>query len=59
MKRGFFVIIINKKRILTITMCLILTFFIAGSSRKKETVETVALPVENKVIIIDSRTWLS
>lgn len=52
-------IIINKKRILTITMCLIVTFFIAGVTKRKETVETVALPVENKVIIIDARTWCS
>ena len=35
-------------------MCLILTFFMAGITRKNETIETVALPVEDKVIIIDA-----
>lgn len=47
-------IILNKKRILTITICLVLTFFMAGIKRKNEIIETVALPVENKVIIIDA-----
>lgn len=48
------IIFLNKKRILTITICLVLTFVMAGMTRKKETIETVALPVEDKVIIIDA-----
>lgn len=50
----FMIIFLNKKRILTITICLVLTFVMAGMTRKKETIETVALPVEDKVIIIDA-----
>ena len=48
------IIFLNKKRILTITMCLVFTFLIAGITRKSDTIETVALPVENKVIILDA-----
>lgn len=48
------IIFLNKKRILTITICLVLSFFLAGMKRSKETIETVALPVEDKVIIIDA-----
>ena len=35
-------------------MCLVLSFFFAEFRNKNETVETVALPVEDKVIIIDA-----
>ena len=52
-------IILNKKRILTVAICLVLSFFLVGIEEKKPTVETVALPVEDKVIIIDARTWFS
>ena len=48
------VFVLNKKRILTITICLVLTFAMVGMTRKNETIETVALPVEDKVIIIDA-----
>ena len=48
------IIFLNKKRILTITICLVLSFFLAGIKEKNETIETVALPVEDKVIIIDA-----
>ena len=50
----FMIIFFNKKRILTVTICLVLSFFLAGIREKKETIETVALPVEDKVIIIDA-----
>lgn len=48
------IIFFNKKRVLTITICLVLSFFFAGMKRDNETIETVALPVEDKVIIIDA-----
>lgn len=48
------IFVLNKKRILTVTICLVLSFFLIGVSEKKETIETVALPVEDKVIIIDA-----
>ena len=51
---GFMVFVLNKKRILTITICLVLFFFFAGMKENNKTVETVALPVEDKVIIIDA-----
>lgn len=51
--------IINKKRLLIICMCLIISISFAKIDGKNQTIETVALPVENKVIIIDARTWLS
>lgn len=51
--------IINKKRVLIVFMCLIISISFAKINEKNQTVETVALPVENKVIIIDARTWLS
>lgn len=52
---GFSMIIfLNKKRLLTITICLVLSFFFVGMKKNNEVVETVALPVEDKVIIIDA-----
>lgn len=62
-------IILNKKKILfavgIITM-FIFTYMITGynvnNSKEKEkidikTVQTVALPVDSKIIILDARTW--
>lgn len=48
------IIFLNKKRIITITICLVLSFFYVGMKKNNETIETVALPVEDKVIIIDA-----
>lgn len=48
------IIFLNKKRILTITICLLLPFLFVGINEKDETLETVALPAEDKVIIIDA-----
>lgn len=52
-------VILNKKRLLIIFVCLILSISFAELKGEEKTVETVALPVENKVIIIDARTWIS
>ncbi len=51
--------VVNKKRILIIFTSLILSISFAKINSGKKTIETVALPVENKVIIIDARTWLT
>ena len=49
------VFVLNKKRILTITVCFLLSLCFAGKfNRDNKTIETVALPVEDKVIIIDA-----
>lgn len=47
-------LILNKKRILIIFVCLILSISFAQIRGKEQTVETVALPTENKVIILDA-----
>lgn len=52
-------IILSKKRLILITtmICVSLTVFLVNSSLPKtETIETVNLPVSNKVIILDART---
>lgn len=49
------VLVLNKKRLLTITVCFLLSLCFAGTFNKgDEVIETVALPVEDKVIIIDA-----
>ena len=49
------IIFLNKKRILAVAVCLVLSLCFAGILNKgDETIETVALPVEDKVIIIDA-----
>ena len=51
-------IVISKKRLVLITsmICISLTaFMIKDSFMYKETIETVNLPVSNKVIVIDAR----
>lgn len=48
--------ILHKKRIYIIFTCLVFTFlaFQVKTIKKEETKETVALPVNNKVIILDA-----
>lgn len=46
-------LILNKKRILIVFLCIISVFFV-GERKRNKTLETVALPVENKVIILDA-----
>lgn len=57
-------IIISKKRIIILSSILFVTLFVCSISLNakndinlKNTVQTVALPVTNKVIVIDARTW--
>ena len=54
---GSFMLIVNKKRILIIFICLMISISFTKLKEKNRTIETVALPVENKVIVIDARTW--
>lgn len=56
-------IIIRKKRILLVLSFVFIAVFTAvivsqGEIRfNKETVSTMSLPVSNKVIVLDARTW--
>lgn len=55
-------IIISKKRLIAITsvLCVSLTvFMLKDSFLQSEIIETVNLPVSNKVIVIDARPWSS
>lgn len=52
-------IILNKKRVLIIFVCVIISIFCAEINVQKQTIQTVAMPVENKVIILDARTWFA
>lgn len=50
-------IILRKKRILLVIMCIVVSFSfmsLAGNLRNKATVPTVSLPVSNKVIVLDA-----
>lgn len=51
----FSMIILNKKRILVVIVILVFSFGICLiETNTGETIETVALPVTNKVIVIDA-----
>ena len=53
-------IVIRKKRLIIIggLLCLSLTVFsLVNTFPNMQTVETVTLPVSNKVIVIDARPW--
>lgn len=52
-------LILNKKRILIVLMCIIVSVSFVGMKRENNAIETVALPVEGKVIILDARAWVS
>lgn len=54
-------IVINKKRLLNILGMVFISLFVFSFQIAKEekTKETVSLPVSNKVIVIDARTWSS
>jgi len=50
-------IVLNRKRLLTILsmVCISVLAFSFQIAKEEKTVETVALPVSNKVIVIDAR----
>ena len=51
-------ILLSKKRILTIMGLVFASLFafVVQTNNKENTVQTVALPVSNKVIVLDART---
>lgn len=49
-------IVIQKKRILTLVSIVLITLFIANIKvNKEDIIATVAIPVTNKVIVVDAR----
>lgn len=61
-------IVLNKKKILigiSVIIIFVFTYIITSYNVKNanksniEAIQTVALPVNSKVIIIDARTWIS
>ncbi len=52
-------IIIGKKRIIILSLLAVIFIFACSIATNKveNTVQTVALPVTNKVIVLDARTW--
>lgn len=57
-------IVLRKKRLIFILSCLVFSIFAFclsqnNSIKNEKTVDTVSLPVSNKVIVIDARAWNS
>ena len=52
-------ILISKKRITFVITCIFvgLFTFLAKGKIESDTIPTVSLPVTNKIIVIDARTW--
>ena len=52
-------IILNKKRLGIICSILLVSVFVFTfqTAKLNNTVQTVSLPVSNKVIVLDARTW--
>lgn len=55
-------IVLRKKRLIFIMSCLVFSIFTFclsqnNSIKKEKTVDTVSLPVSNKVIVLDARSW--
>ncbi len=57
-------IVLRKKRLIFILSCFVFSIFAFclsqnNSIKSEKTVDTVSLPVSNKVIVLDARTWYS
>ncbi len=54
-------VVLNKKRLVIITSCLLVSIFtfMLSSSSKSKVLETVSLPVSGKTIVLDARSWNS
>lgn len=52
-------IVLNKKRLIAMLSMIFISIFAFSFqvAQDETTVETVSLPVSNKVIVIDARTW--
>lgn len=59
----FFMIVLHRKRIIFIVSCFIFSicsFYLFQNNNldsEKQSVQTVSLPVSNKVIVLDARAW--
>ncbi len=55
----FCMVILNKKRLLIVLSAILISMgiFSINAEKAEETIQTVALPVSNKVIVIDARPW--
>lgn len=57
-------IVLRKKRLIFILSCFVFSIFAFylsqnNSIKSEKTIDTVSLPVSNKVIVLDARTWNS
>lgn len=52
-------ILLPKKRILLIITVVFISVFsyLLGNYEKQNTIQTVSLPVTNKIVVIDARSW--
>lgn len=53
-------VILNRKRIILVITSVFISvfcFMFYSSENSKTSVQTVSLPVSNKVVVIDARTW--
>ena len=52
-------IILSKKRILVIMSFILASVFtfVLQTGKMENTIQTVSLPISNKVIVLDARTW--
>ena len=52
-------IILSKKRILVIMSFILASVFtfVLQTGKTENTIQTVSLPISNKVIVLDARTW--
>ena len=52
-------VVLNKKRLVLITSCVLVSIFsfMLSNSKKSDVLETVSLPVSGKTIVLDARTW--
>lgn len=55
----FSMIILQKKKILLCIGLVMVSLLVAGAYQTniEKTIQTVSLPVSNKVIVLDARTW--
>lgn len=53
-----FMVIIQKKRLIYLSLIVLVSIFVCGMTVNKteNTVQTVAIPVSNKLIVVDART---
>ncbi|MCI9017116.1 MAG: hypothetical protein HFJ53_08170 [Clostridia bacterium] len=52
-------IVLNKKRVILVLSCVfvaIFTYMFSTELNRSETIQTVSLPVSNKVVVLDART---